>query len=668
MLNRSAGRVWLDRFARKEEPEMFRRIVESAPSAIVLVNREGKITLINAQTEKLFGYSREQLIGQAVEVLVPERFRNKHPGHRTAFFANPSSRAMGAGRDLYGLHKDGREFPIEIGLNPIEAEEGLLVLASIIDITERKRAEERFRRVVESAPSAIVLVNREGKITLINAQTEKLFGYSREQLIGQAVEVLVPERFRNKHPGHRTAFFANPSTRSMGVGRDLYGLHKDGREFPIEIGLNPIEAEEGLLVLASIIDITERKRAEERFRRVVEAAPNAIVLVNREGKITLINAQTEKLFGHSREALIGQAVEMLVPERFRNKHPGHRTAFFANPSTRSMGMGRDLYGLNKDGNEFPIEIGLNPIEAEEGLLVLASIIDITERKRAEESLHLLMRETQETVNVLSLSTAEITAATTQVASGSAQAASALSETTATIEEVKQAAQLSTEKARHVSESAQKTAQISQSGRKSVEESVEVMHRIQEQMESIAESIVRLSEQGQTIGEIIATVGDLAEQSNLLAVNAAIEAARAGDQGRGFAVVAQEVKSLAEQSKQATAQVRTILGDIQKATSAAVMATEQGSKAVEAGVKQSNEAGESIRSLAESISESAQAVTQIAASSQQQLIGMDQVALAMENIKQTSSRSVDSTRQAETAAQNLHELGQKLKQLVEQYRV
>src|SRR5919106_4033538 len=384
MLNRSAGRVWLDLFARKEEPEMFRRIVEAAPSAIVLVNREGKITLINAQTEKLFGYSREALIGQAVEMLVPERFRAKHPGHRTGFFANPSARAMGVGRDLYGLHKDGREFPIEIGLNPIEAEEGLLVLASIIDITERKRTEERFRRVIESAPSAIVLVNRDGKITLINAQTEKLFGYSREALIGQAVEVLVPERFRARHPGLRTGFFASPSTRSMGAGRDLYGLHKDGREFPIEIGLNPIEAEEGLLVLASIIDITERKRTEERFRRVIESAPSAIVLVNREGKITLINAQTEKLFGYSRETLIGQAVEVLVPERFRAKHPGHRTGFFGSPSTRSMGAGRDLYGLHKDGREFPIEIGLNPIEAEEGLLVLASIIDITERKRAEE--------------------------------------------------------------------------------------------------------------------------------------------------------------------------------------------------------------------------------------------------------------------------------------------
>ncbi|MGH2568549.1 MAG: HAMP domain-containing methyl-accepting chemotaxis protein [Bacteroidota bacterium] len=274
----------------------------------------------------------------------------------------------------------------------------------------------------------------------------------------------------------------------------------------------------------------------------------------------------------------------------------------------------------------------------------------------------------EAVNVLSSSASEIVAGTTQVATGASETATAVSETTTTVEEVKQTAQVASQKAKYVSDSSQKAAQVSQTGKKSVEQSIEGMNRIREQMESVAESIVRLSEQSQAIGEIIASVNDLAEQSNLLAVNAAIEAAKAGEQGKGFAVVAQEVKSLAEQSKQATAQVRTILMDIQKATSAAVMAAEQGSKAVETGVTQTTEAGESIRMLAESIAEAAQAATQIAASSQQQLVGMDQVALAMENIKQASTQNVASTKQAESAAQNLHQLGLKLKQLTEQYRV
>lgn len=277
-------------------------------------------------------------------------------------------------------------------------------------------------------------------------------------------------------------------------------------------------------------------------------------------------------------------------------------------------------------------------------------------------------ELREGAEVLASSASEIVATTSQVASSSAETAAAVSQTTTTVEEVKQNAQMTNEKARLVSEDAQRTAQVSATGRKSVEESIEAMHRIQDQMGSIADSIVRLSEQGQAIGEIIATVNDLAEQSNLLAVNAAVEAARAGDQGKGFAVVAQEVKSLANQSKQATAQVRSILGEIQKATSVAVMATEQGSKAVDSGMRLSAQVRDSLSALSDSIDESARAATQIAASAQQQMVGMDQVALAMQNIKQASAQNVAGTRQNESAAENLQDLGEKLKTLVGKYRV
>ncbi|MHB8581279.1 MAG: methyl-accepting chemotaxis protein [Ignavibacteriaceae bacterium] len=284
------------------------------------------------------------------------------------------------------------------------------------------------------------------------------------------------------------------------------------------------------------------------------------------------------------------------------------------------------------------------------------------------NLQRLTKEILEGVNVLSSSASEILASTTQVASSSAESATAVSQTTATIEEVKQTAQLSSQKAKYVSETSQKAAQVSVNGKKSVELSIEGMNRVQTQKSIIAENIVRLSEQSQAIGEIVTTVNDLADQSNLLAVNAAIEAAKAGEQGKGFTVVAQEVKNLAEQSKQATNQIRTILSDIQKAMSTAVLSTEQGTKAVEAGVKQSMEAGESIQVLSDSISEVAQAAVQIAASSKQQSVGMDQVTMAMENIKLASTQNVAGTKQSEAAAQNLHNLGQKLKELVERFKV
>jgi methyl-accepting chemotaxis protein len=274
----------------------------------------------------------------------------------------------------------------------------------------------------------------------------------------------------------------------------------------------------------------------------------------------------------------------------------------------------------------------------------------------------------EGATVLGSAATEIVASTAQLASGASESAAAVSETTTTVEEIRQTAQMASQKARAVSDTAQKAVLVSNSGRKSTEEAALGMGRIRTQMDLIGESMMRLSEQTQAIGQIIATVEDLAAQSNLLAVNAAIEAAKAGDQGKGFGVVAQEVKSLAEQSRGATDRVRAILSDIQKATTAAVMATEQGSKAVDAGNRQTELAGDAIQALAGSVTEAAQAATQIAASSQQQLVGMDQVAGAMENIKQASTQNVASARQLENAARNLSELGNRLKSLVENYSV
>ena len=284
-----------------------------------------------------------------------------------------------------------------------------------------------------------------------------------------------------------------------------------------------------------------------------------------------------------------------------------------------------------------------------------------------DNMRTMVKENKESVNLLSSSSAEILAAATQVAASSVETATAVSQTTSTVEEVRQISESSSAKAKAVSDKAEKNTEIAQNGKKAVASLVENMDNIRERVESIVESVVRLSEQGQAIGEIIASVNDIADQSNLLAVNAAIEAAKAGEYGKGFGVVAQEIKGLAEQSRQATTKVRAILLDVQKGTSAAVMATEQGNKAVEIGVKQSQEAGESIRVLTDSVAEAAQTAIQIAASNQQQMAGISQVTSAMENIKQGSAQTAASTKQAEIAARNLNELAQKIKQLMEHYR-
>ena len=279
-----------------------------------------------------------------------------------------------------------------------------------------------------------------------------------------------------------------------------------------------------------------------------------------------------------------------------------------------------------------------------------------------------INSTISSINTLSSSASQSSATAKELAASAQETLSAVSETTTTMEEVRQTSKVVTQKADSVAEIASNSIELTEIGTKSAEDFFATMNAIREQMDFIANSIVKLSEQSQTIGMIISTVNEISNQSNLLAVNASIEAAKAGDYGKGFAVVAQEVRSLAEQSREATAQVRTILGDIQRSITSAVMATEQGKNAVDRGVRQSKDARENLKAMADGISNTSEAALQIQISLKEQSIGIEQVAIAMENIKKATEQIAESARQSDLLSTNLNELGSSLKELVSKFKV
>jgi methyl-accepting chemotaxis protein len=303
--------------------------------------------------------------------------------------------------------------------------------------------------------------------------------------------------------------------------------------------------------------------------------------------------------------------------------------------------------------------GMDDIDAESQMLKrLGSAIN-----RMLDRLHAVTVEISGALRQIDNDTAEILSATGRQITMASEQDKVVTETTATVNEVRATVTETAERVQSVAETAQVSVNISRAGTEAVQETVSGMELIRRRVEDIADNILVLSEHTQQIGEIIATVNNLADQSRMLALNASVEAARAGEEGKGFAVVALEVRNLADQNRDATVQVREILGEIQRATNSAVMVTEEGSKGVDHGQVLVNRAGDAIRDLAHAIEEAALAAMQIAASTRQQTIGMDQLTQAMRTIKHATAETVTSTMQVEASVQRLRKVADRVNEVM-----
>ncbi|MBZ0176694.1 MAG: PAS domain S-box protein [Candidatus Methanoperedens sp.] len=366
---------------------MFQGIFDFAPDAIIIVDREGRILQANSQAEKIFGYAGKELIGRLVEILIPQRFRKRHDEHLKGYIEKPRIRLMGSEFNLYGLRKDGTEFPVDIALGYLETEGGIIVLSIVRDITEYKRMEEairiseaKYRGIFENAAECIFQTTIDGRILVANPACVRILGYtSTEELIASVTDVrkLYAELGRRLHLVRLI--------RADGAVSDFEAMinRKDGSKIWVSINAHALEDAAGMVLglEGMVIDITNRKRAEKNFQNLIEGAPDAIIAIDRDFNILLINTRTEKLFGYTRLELIGNPYNILLPERFREKHAVYCKTYYANPSTKIMALHMNSVAKRMDNSEFPVEINMSPVETDGGIIIVIDIRDISEKKK-----------------------------------------------------------------------------------------------------------------------------------------------------------------------------------------------------------------------------------------------------------------------------------------------
>ncbi|MGH6726826.1 MAG: PAS domain S-box protein [Pseudolabrys sp.] len=382
--------------------EKFRLAVEASPSGLVMTDAGGSIVLVNAETERLFGYKRRELIGQRVDILVPVRLQGPHVQQRAGFTARPQARRMGEGRELFGLRKDGTEFPIEIGLNPIATQTGLLILSVIVDISERRRAEATLRdyaereqlfiAAVESSNDAIITKALDGMITGWNQAAERLFGFTAKAAIGKRIDIIVPVELRDDVAGVLDKIRGGEKVEHQETVR----AHKDGHRIDVSLSTSPIKSHSGKIIGAAMVarDITARKKAQEALhnseqmaRDIIAGALDAFVQTDETGKVVEWNPRAEEMFGWSRQEALGKELtDLYLLEDYRPHYRDIWSRLNAGDTAAFVGARKEIDAVRKDGRRIKVEASITALHRRDGYVTNGFIRDLTEKIAAEDQL------------------------------------------------------------------------------------------------------------------------------------------------------------------------------------------------------------------------------------------------------------------------------------------
>lgn len=725
---------------------LYQNLLMEAADAVVTIDENKSVIFWNKQAERLWGISADEALGKNIKNFVPDEHKANHDKYVDDNMRTGQDKIVGTGREVEVQTRSGDRVPVMLTMTKIEEDGKVYFMAIVKDITDQKEKEKAAQQAteeiqaqeeelrqnmeeiqatqesleaekkvmqstLEQALDTIVTIDANNNIILYNDAAVRMFGYSREEVMGQNVKMIVPMQHRGVHDNYVDTNRETGVNKVVGKSRDLVATKKDGSEFWINLSLSKVKTDEGIQYTAFIKDITEQKAMVERMDQTLEQALDSVVTIDGETKeILFFNKSAENMFGYDREEVLGKNVKMIVPMEHKSPHDSYVDNNMRTGQNKIVGKSRDVEIERKDGTKFWGNLALSKVEAGGKTLYTAFIKDVTAQKENDLAFEKIIAYIKElskgnlaadlkveginyddsVANVINdlvelrvsfndvlgnindisnlvassseellskmeqmqSTTQESSSAIQQMAEGAQQQAQQTDEVSKLVEKVMKKADESQEKANTINQAAVNGQKSANEGLVTIKKVVENMMKIQDSSGITSQSISVLTKRSEEIARTLNVITDIASQTNLLALNAAIEAARAGEAGRGFAVVAEEIRKLAEDSRNSAVEIETVIKEVQKDIDSAAKAIDSMGSSVKNGNEASKEAESVFQTIEQSTSETLNLSEEILAASSDQKVSIDDTVKNIEKIVVVSEETAAGTEQVATSSKEL----------------